>query len=586
MASFALANTPFPDGTEVGAYDATGYSTLPTNGPLGDPAATATASERTVSYTGLEDATAYFAAAFVSDKWLWRRFVTSAASEPEAWENALGEEVAQREGEDQGLASQVAFIKEAAINVQYPEYGAKGDDETDDYEAIQAAVDTASDAGGGIGGGVVFAPPGIYIVSETIKLPPNIRLVGAGWTSTILKAKDGSNITVLEGVDYETTGTKNGAVEHLMVDGNKANSTTTHGLKFQAQNWYFNKVIALNCDGHGFDIKLTTETEQQTVGLDNCLESCRAIGCEDRGFNIEAHDTLMIDCQAIQCKECGFYWATNGYMINCHSWCYDSTLESATKTGYRLSTSVHCIDCIAEGATEREVLFTGNVASWTGGEVFNAVSAPNAHLFEVSGGTSIMIRDPWCHDFGTGGAVHFTTDGQASQIRIRAYDSANNEAITGAPHDEVFPDVILGGATKLGKGAYFKRKQLSFISTDGADAPNKTMYLDINNGRLRLKDGIGTIRDFQMAAGEVTESGETISVSTRGSLNEITGGAEIEKITPTFRGHRVVLVFKGAAKLVKGSTEAKNLKIKETIAPGVDGAYPIICDGTYWYGPA
>lgn len=492
-------------------------------------------------------------------------------STPKEWKNEKGAA---------GLFDAAALIEleerlQRGINAKN-DYGAKGDGVTDDATALQNALNAAALAGGGI----VFLPRGTYIVGTTITVPANVRLEGAGWMTTILKAKNSSNIVVLEGANYATTGTKNGAIEHLAIDGNKANNSSTVGLKFQSQNFYFNKVIALNCNGHGFDIKLSTETEQQTVGLDNCLESCRAIGCEDRGFNIEAHDTLMIDCQAIQCKEYGFYWATNGYMINCHSWCYDSTLASATKTGYRLATSVHCVDCIAEGATERQVLIAGNVVGWSGGEVFNGASKPNAALFEFNGGASARILDPWCHEFGTGGAFKFTTNGEASIIRARCFDSGGNQVTQGSPAEDIRWDLALGGGTTLGGAAYTSFKQLTLSSFTPGTVPNKTLYLDTTTGRLRFKDGIGATRDLAMNGEEEVASANTISVSARVSYAKVTGTTEIKKINPTYAGHVLALRFTGTL-IVKQGENLSNLPRDLETQAGV--ILTLFCDGTNWY---
>lgn len=64
-------------------------------------------------------------------------------------------------------------------------YGAVGDGETDDLEAIRAAVAAASAAGGGR----VFLPPGTYIIEETLQLSENIALTGAGRDQSVLKGR-------------------------------------------------------------------------------------------------------------------------------------------------------------------------------------------------------------------------------------------------------------------------------------------------------------------------------------------------------------------------------------------------------------
>jgi len=53
-------------------------------------------------------------------------------------------------------------------------FGATGDGETDDTEALQAAA-AATPAGG-----VMLLPPGLYIVSDTIPMPPHASIMGTG----------------------------------------------------------------------------------------------------------------------------------------------------------------------------------------------------------------------------------------------------------------------------------------------------------------------------------------------------------------------------------------------------------------------
>lgn len=66
-----------------------------------------------------------------------------------------------------------------AINVKW--FGAKGDGVTDDTAAIQAAINAAQ--------GIVYFPPGIYVISQTIVLPQqNLIIQGAGRDTTFIKA--------------------------------------------------------------------------------------------------------------------------------------------------------------------------------------------------------------------------------------------------------------------------------------------------------------------------------------------------------------------------------------------------------------
>jgi hypothetical protein len=73
-----------------------------------------------------------------------------------------------------------SYLKTTAqswITVKSPPYNAKGDGVTNDTTAIQAAINAAQTAGGG----VVYFPVGTYLVSSTLQISQSgVKLVGAG----------------------------------------------------------------------------------------------------------------------------------------------------------------------------------------------------------------------------------------------------------------------------------------------------------------------------------------------------------------------------------------------------------------------
>ncbi len=125
------------------------------------------------------------------------------------------------------------------------DWGAKGDGTTDDTTAIQNALNAAESYGGGI----VFFPPGTYLISATIQLPSKVYMKGVAGTTynfidlsrdnflprvnTVIKLKD----TALSGIamiepknpnDFSSAG-----IENLILDGNKACQTGSgyYGIK-------------------------------------------------------------------------------------------------------------------------------------------------------------------------------------------------------------------------------------------------------------------------------------------------------------------------------------------------------------------
>lgn len=73
-------------------------------------------------------------------------------------------------------------------NVKSAPYNAQGDGTTDDASAIQDAINDANNAKGG----VVFFPPGKYLVNSSLELKGVVRLKGSGWSTN--STDDGSFI--------------------------------------------------------------------------------------------------------------------------------------------------------------------------------------------------------------------------------------------------------------------------------------------------------------------------------------------------------------------------------------------------------
>jgi hypothetical protein len=88
-------------------------------------------------------------------------------------------------------------VTQHAVNVK--DFGAVGDGVTDDTDAIQAAIDSLTDEsgpGGGLGGGTVLVPVGVYKVSSPLTVGAvgdyvsGLRLKGASIYSTIIQPTD------------------------------------------------------------------------------------------------------------------------------------------------------------------------------------------------------------------------------------------------------------------------------------------------------------------------------------------------------------------------------------------------------------
>lgn len=83
-------------------------------------------------------------------------------------------------------------------------YGAKGDGVTDDTAAIQATINAANTAGGGI----VYFPKGTYLISSSLTFKANIKVQGSGYRFTILKWTVVAGGTILDTSNVDIRGSE------------------------------------------------------------------------------------------------------------------------------------------------------------------------------------------------------------------------------------------------------------------------------------------------------------------------------------------------------------------------------------------
>ena len=87
------------------------------------------------------------------------------------------------------LTSQILRSPVDVYNVKH--YGATGDGATDDTVTIQATIDAyGNETGPTASGGIVFFPPGVYVVTEELLLYSGIHIVGSGTQATEITAEN------------------------------------------------------------------------------------------------------------------------------------------------------------------------------------------------------------------------------------------------------------------------------------------------------------------------------------------------------------------------------------------------------------
>jgi hypothetical protein len=108
-------------------------------------------------------------------------------------------------------ASQWFALNKEIVNVK--EFGATGDGTTDDTSAIQAAIDSVTN-------GIIFMPPGTYILTDRIRLKSEISLVGSGKGATTISRTSGSfNMIETAAPDQYTSRSDRVAIRDLTING-------------------------------------------------------------------------------------------------------------------------------------------------------------------------------------------------------------------------------------------------------------------------------------------------------------------------------------------------------------------------------
>lgn len=110
------------------------------------------------------------------------------------------------------------IIENGAVNVK--QYGAKGDGVTDDTTAIQAALDSGFD---------VNVASGTYLVSDTLVMPFDIKLIGDSKVNTIIKSTINNDYTLKYGSSYEY-GTYKGVIKNIKITSENAVADKPKGV--------------------------------------------------------------------------------------------------------------------------------------------------------------------------------------------------------------------------------------------------------------------------------------------------------------------------------------------------------------------
>lgn len=191
-----------------------------------------------------------------------------------------------------GEESKMAYVGWVNVN----DFGALGDDSTDDTAAIQAAIDSLQVGSTNNFPGTVYFPQAIYRVVASLVIGPGLTLRGEGATEISqepeIRRKDDTTLPMF--VQFDPSKSLSYFKVYNLSFGNSFLAVRTKGnggdcfrLHNVTNNSYFENILIYNFGGSGFNI-----TRIDPAGVDeNALFNCQfnqvfVIGCGEFGWEM------------------------------------------------------------------------------------------------------------------------------------------------------------------------------------------------------------------------------------------------------------------------------------------------------------
>ncbi len=255
------------------------------------------------------------------------------------------------------------------------DFGAVGDGDTDDLEAIRDTINTAFEAGGA----TVYIPAGLYLVGGQIDVKGGVTLRGAGKRVTTLVLDDHADAHVIQLSQEEA----NMAVCDLSIDGNKQHqSVGAHGIRFATNsNVAVRRVSVINAGRYGLGVASSSNNPPLPMLTDSLVEDVEIseVGNSEVGDGFDCKSALRCIFRNIYIHDCG-----NGHSMDIRG--QDLVLENiwAVNNG-KVGIAIRCSDGPVESkkfvvANNLYAVGNGSFGIWLDAEPWGENNVPSGRI--------------------------------------------------------------------------------------------------------------------------------------------------------------------------------------------------------------
>jgi hypothetical protein len=401
-----------------------------------------------------------------------------------------------------GSLKNVVYQGDLILNVK--NYGAVGDNATDDTAAIQATINALPAAGG-----AVYFPAGTYKITSALTLRNSLTLKGDDssasvihQTNTTANGLNGVDILYLginglrivgptsgSGIGLNLTRSSNAATNYLNITSTTFSTWGSHGVSISnAIVSTFSLVKSESNGGHGFYFHGDAGVAGTSVAMNGCYANANTASgyyfntmayCSLSGCASEANaiDYNITNCQAVSCTGCGSennngvgWLISGGYGVGLYScWLYKNNGIGVHITGAAVAATVVALVDNTPGGSATACMQVDSGCTAVSFNVHNTTANSYAT------GTTQVFNDT------AGGSVF--TGGLTLQSTLGVSGDAN---FLGNAH--------VSGELDIGADTNLYRVSANVLATDDGFTAGGNMhtYSDATaDGQIRATGGIG-----------------------------------------------------------------------------------------------